>query len=180
MYCLWYTTLCTVEIELYCSNLYTILFPVYFVVRYETVLWYFNESDPTAFLVDDLKIFLVFLSFHPEIALCSLAHKSLGMFYHSRLTMMKSTELEMELSIMHISRSPRKQNTATHRNRSTYVTCNRNNSHSIENVLPNTYAMSFSSHGSPVLSSEFPGIHSDLYNIIQEGKKRSQRKRGHK
>lgn len=46
------------------KSLYHYLFPVSFATCYETILWYFNESDPTAFLVDDLKIFLVFLSFY--------------------------------------------------------------------------------------------------------------------
>lgn len=63
--------------------------------------------------------------------------------------------------------------------RGTYISCNRKDGHSIENVLPDTYGVSFRSDRSPILSRQLPGIHADLYNVVHESKQGGQGKRGH-
>ena len=94
---------------------------------------------------------------------------------------MKLVPMRIKSSIIHNPPPQQKQKEGQSHpmERGTYVSCNGNDGHSIENVLPDTYGVSFCSHRSPVLGCQLPGIHSDLYNVVYESKQGGQRKGGH-
>lgn len=61
----------------------------------------------------------------------------------------------------------------------THVGDNREHSHAIEDFLPCSNAVGLGGDGTSVLSGELPGVHSDLYDVVEESQEWSQRKGGH-
>lgn len=61
-----------------------------------------------------------------------------------------------------------------------HVGNNRHDGHSIEDLLPRSDVSSLGCHWSSELRGEFPGIHPDLQDVVEQSQEGSQGKRGHK
>jgi len=63
---------------------------------------------------------------------------------------------------------------------SAHICDNREYGHPIEDFLPRSYAVGLGCHGTSELSSELPGVHSDLNDVVDKRQQRCQGEGGHK
>lgn len=61
----------------------------------------------------------------------------------------------------------------------THIGDNREYSHPIEDFLPGSNAVGLGSYRTSELSGELPGVHSNLYDVVEESQEWSQGKGGH-